>query len=200
MTDADPHAPRTVVPIESSALLAESFDRGRVTDLRHVVASSVAASGLSGQRLEDFVLAVNELLTNAVRHGGGRGDLRLWREGDTVLCEVSDGGGGIGTDRLSDRERPAPDTAGGWGLWLAEQLSDTMLVRSGPTGTTVRIAAAVSRALPTGTAASPAGRAGLTVAHNEPASASTAVGPENNAERAEPAPDLQLRTERQQQS
>jgi anti-sigma regulatory factor (Ser/Thr protein kinase) len=159
------------VPIESSALLAESFDRGRVTDLRHVVTSSVEASGLSGQRLDDFVLAVNELLTNAVRHGGGRGVLRLWREGDTVLCEVSDDGGGIGADRLADRERPAPDTAGGWGLWLADQLSDTMVVRTGPTGTTVRISAAVGR--------------------GEPAGA---------AERAEPAPDLQLRPERQQHS
>ncbi|MFD0823552.1 ATP-binding protein, partial [Micromonospora zhanjiangensis] len=109
MTDADPDAPRTVVPIESTALLAESFDRGRVTDLRHVVASSVEATGLSGQRLDDFVLAVNELLTNAVRHGGGRGVLRLWCERDTVLCEVSDDGGGIGAERLADRQRPAPD-------------------------------------------------------------------------------------------
>nr|MDT0657812.1 ATP-binding protein [Micromonospora sp. DSM 115978] len=148
MTDAEPVVPRTVVPIDVSPLLTRTFDRGQVTDLRHAVASCAGAVGLTGQRLDDFVLAVNELITNAVRHGGGRGRLLLWRGTHEVVCEVSDSGLGIDADQLADRGRPVPGTAGGWGLWLARELADEMLVRTGPAGTTVRVSSALGRSEP----------------------------------------------------
>jgi serine/threonine-protein kinase RsbW len=144
MTNAEPGAQRTVVPIEPSLLIAEAFDQAQVTGLRHSVTSCAHAAGLGGQRLDDFVLAVNELITNAVRHGGGQGSLRLWRRAGEVVCEVADHGGGISARRLDDHSRPAPDTAGGWGLWLARELSDRMEVQTGEAGTTVRISAAVA--------------------------------------------------------
>ncbi|MFE0591781.1 ATP-binding protein [Micromonospora echinospora] len=150
MTNAERPTPRTVVPIERSLLIAEAFDQAQVTELRHSVTSCAHAAGLSGQRLDDFVLAVNELITNAVRHGGGQGWLRLWRAAGSVLCEVSDHGQGISAQRLHDRRRPAPDTAGGWGLWLARELSDTMQVETGSAGTTVRISTALQASQPTG--------------------------------------------------
>jgi serine/threonine-protein kinase RsbW len=128
-----------VKPIDDVPLLTETFERSQVTRLRHAVASCVATAGLVGQRLDDFVLAINELLTNAVRHGGGTGRIQLWRGADALVCEVSDAGSGIEPDRLSAEDRPAPDTPGGWGLWLAQQLSDRMEVQTGPRGTTVRI-------------------------------------------------------------
>ncbi|WP_405429672.1 ATP-binding protein [Micromonospora sp. NBC_00617] len=144
MTNADPHAPRTVVPIEPSLLIAEAFEQAQVTEIRHSVTSCAHASGLDGQRLDDFVLAVNELITNAVRHGGGRGWLRLWREPDALFCEVADHGQGITPQRLGDRSRPAPDTAGGWGLWLARELTDAMEIATSAAGTTVRITATLA--------------------------------------------------------
>ncbi|MFC3501166.1 ATP-binding protein [Micromonospora krabiensis] len=144
MTNADPDPPRTVVPIEPSLLIADAFDQAQVTELRHSVTSCAHAAGLRGERLDDFVLAVNELITNAVRHGGGQGSLRLWRQGDELVCEVADHGHGISAERLGDRSRPEPATVGGWGLWLARQLSDTMAVESGDTGTLVRITAVVA--------------------------------------------------------
>ncbi|MCX4470176.1 Histidine kinase-, DNA gyrase B-, and HSP90-like ATPase [Micromonospora sp. MW-13] len=143
MTNAELPAPRTVVPIDTSLLIAEAFDQAQVTELRHSVASCAHASGLDGQRLDDFVLAINELITNAVRHGGGRGWLRLWQQPGRLVCEVADNGRGISARRLDDRDRPAPDTAGGWGLWLARELSDAMEVETGAAGTTVRITAAI---------------------------------------------------------
>jgi serine/threonine-protein kinase RsbW len=139
MTDDGHHMPDAVVPTAEPTLLAKPFTRGQVTDLRHALTACAQAAGLGDQRLDDFVLAVNELITNAVRHGGGTGQLRLWRAGHALVCEVSDGGAGIGPAQLANHERPAPDTAGGWGLWLAGQLSDSMKVATGPTGTTVRI-------------------------------------------------------------
>jgi len=124
--------------IEADVLLTEPFDHSRVTTLRHSVASCAGESGLSGERLDDFVVAVNELLTNAVRHGGGRGLLRLWRSADAIVCEVSDGGPGL-DGSLDQHHRPRPDTPGGWGLWLAGELTDTFQMASGATGTAVRI-------------------------------------------------------------
>ncbi|MFK3983139.1 ATP-binding protein [Micromonospora sp. NPDC050397] len=152
MTSTQPRGPRFAVPVEPSALLAATFHRGQVSELRHSVAAHAEASGLTGERLDDFVLAVHELITNAVRHGGGRGRLQLWPTTGAVCCEVSDHGTGIDTDRLANRRRPAPDTAGGWGLWLARRLSDEMAVETGPTGTTVRISASLTgeRPAPTG--------------------------------------------------
>lgn len=144
MTNAEPPAPRTVVPIDPSLLIAEAFDQAQVTELRHSVTSCAHAAGLSGQRLDDFVLAVNELITNAVRHGGGQGSLRLWCRTGHLVCEVADHGRGISAQRLDNRSRPAADTAGGWGLWLARELSDAMEVETGAAGTTVRISAALA--------------------------------------------------------
>ncbi|MGC1213543.1 MAG: ATP-binding protein [Micromonospora sp.] len=144
MTNTESPAPRTVVPIEPSLLIAEAFEQAQVTELRHSVASCAHAAGLSGQRLDDFVLAVNELITNAVRHGGGQGSLRLWCGTGHLVCEVADHGGGISAHRLDNRSRPAPDTAGGWGLWLARELSDAMEVETGEAGTTVRISSTLT--------------------------------------------------------
>jgi anti-sigma regulatory factor (Ser/Thr protein kinase) len=91
------------------------------------------------------VVAVNELLTNAVRHGGGSGRISLWRAGDRVVCEVSDSGPGLG-DRERDEgpRRPAIDEPGGWGLWLAEELTDDIEITTGTDGTTVRVSSETS--------------------------------------------------------
>jgi serine/threonine-protein kinase RsbW len=112
--------------------------------LRHAVASGAAAGGLAGDRLDDFVVAVNELLTNAVRHGGGLGRVALWRADGAVVCEVSDSGEGL-ADPLppEPRPRPAADQPGGWGLWLAEELTDSFQLVTGDAGTTVRVSSRV---------------------------------------------------------
>jgi len=112
-----------------------------VTALRHAVASAAASAGLLGQRLDDFVIAVNELLTNVVRHGGGTGQVELWRSGTAVVCEVSDRGTGL--HRTDPPQRPAPDVPGGWGLWLAGELTDKLEIKSGERGTAVRITSRV---------------------------------------------------------
>ncbi|MFC6016232.1 ATP-binding protein, partial [Plantactinospora solaniradicis] len=62
---------------DAPAPLAVRFTATEITGLRHQVARLAAAHGLRGDRLDDFVFAVYEILTNAVRHGGGSGSLRL---------------------------------------------------------------------------------------------------------------------------
>jgi serine/threonine-protein kinase RsbW len=153
MGEARRGAPRVAPLVAPVALLSEAVDGNRVTDLRHAVGARLRAVGLAGDHLEDFVLAVNELLTNVVRHGGGVGWLRLWCGTEDVVCEVSDGGPGLAAANVDRHERPAVGTVGGWGLWLADRLSDSMAVQTGESGTTIRI----TKALPPHATSRPAG-------------------------------------------
>jgi anti-sigma regulatory factor (Ser/Thr protein kinase) len=92
---------------------------------------------MPGERVDDLVLAVNELASNSIHHGGGHGMMRMWREGDALLCEVSDGG--RISEPLVGRVHPRPDQWSGRGLWLANQLCDLVQIRSSDAGSVVRL-------------------------------------------------------------
>jgi anti-sigma regulatory factor (Ser/Thr protein kinase) len=111
------------------------FGRGELGRLRTFVAEAARAAGLAGRPATALVAAVNEIATNSLQHGGGHGELRVWAEGDALLCEVSDQG--HLTEPLAGRLPPAPDQ--GAGLWLANQLTDLVQIYSGPDGTSVRL-------------------------------------------------------------
>jgi anti-sigma regulatory factor (Ser/Thr protein kinase) len=113
------------------------FGPGSLARLRALVAEHGAAAGLTPARIGDLVLAVDEIATNSLRHGGGRGTLRIWRDAGAVVCEVRDAG--RIQDPMVGRERPSPDRDGGRGLWLANQLCDLVQLRSFPTGAVVRL-------------------------------------------------------------
>ena len=104
---------------------------------RELVARHAVDAGLGDSRAEDLVIAVNELVSNSVRHGGGEGTLLVWREDATLLCEIRDGG--LIRDPLAGRQAPGLDQIGGHGLWLANQLCDLVQVRSSDAGTVVRV-------------------------------------------------------------
>jgi anti-sigma regulatory factor (Ser/Thr protein kinase) len=113
------------------------FWGGDFVGLRELVARTADDAGLSPTRRDDLVLAVHELATNSVRHGGGAGTLRHWREGGELICEVRDAG--HIDDPLVDRRRPPGDQPGGYGLWLANRLCDLVQLRTGPHGSVVRL-------------------------------------------------------------
>jgi anti-sigma regulatory factor (Ser/Thr protein kinase) len=104
---------------------------------RWFVARRGVEAGLDGSRLDDLVLAVHELATNSLRHAGGRGTLRIWREPGTLICEVSDRG--RIDDPLVGRERPLGAQRDGRGLWLVNQLCELVQIRCFPTGSVVRL-------------------------------------------------------------
>lgn len=95
--------------------------------------------GLPDMRVDDLVVAVHELVSNALVHGGGRGVLRVWNDGTsgTLTCEVA--GPGHITDPLAGRHFVLPSDGGAHGLWLVNQLCDLVQLRSRATGTTVRV-------------------------------------------------------------
>jgi anti-sigma regulatory factor (Ser/Thr protein kinase) len=115
-----------------------SFAREEIGALRALVAARCAELQMDVDASADLVLAINELATNSVQHGGGRGKLRIWREREDVLvCEVSDRG--FIRDPLAGRVRPPVDQQGGRGLWLVTHLCDLAQIRSAPSGTDVRV-------------------------------------------------------------
>jgi anti-sigma regulatory factor (Ser/Thr protein kinase) len=133
------------VPVMSGPPSLQLMIDGDVAAARHAVAGHLAAAGRAGwDRLDDLLLAVTELAANAVRHGRGRRELRLWITGEAVVGEVTDEGGGPGDPLLGYRP-PAPQVLGGQGLWLVRQLCDQLSLDTGGGKTRARFAMDTSR-------------------------------------------------------
>jgi len=128
----DAPLPRPAAPAETFG-----FELDGLPELRRLVARCCAAAGLSGERSDDLVLAASEIAANSLRHGGGRGVLRVWSDDDALVCEIRDRGH-IG-DPLAGRHKPNLGRPGGWGLWLAHRVCDLVQIRSRPDGTIVRL-------------------------------------------------------------
>jgi anti-sigma regulatory factor (Ser/Thr protein kinase) len=114
-----------------------TFGGDQLRTLRRAVAEWAAGTLLGPERTEHLVLAVSELATNSVCHGGGTGTLRMWREEGTLLCEVSDRGRII--EPLVGRVRPTLVQQAGRGMWLVNQLCDLVQIRTTATGSVVRV-------------------------------------------------------------
>lgn len=130
-------------PVDDTILLQFPFDRAAITGARHRIAGCAADAGLDGLRLDGFVLAVNEIMTNAVRHGGGHGRIRLWRTATGLRCEIADDGAGAPPSRFNGHALPSTAATSGRGLWLARTLCDSFAVETGRTGTRVELTMAI---------------------------------------------------------
>src|SRR5262249_35716688 len=102
-TAAAPFSETLPDPTERPRLL--EFGEHELGQVRMFMLAFAADAGLSPGRRDDLVLAIHEIAANSIRHGGGRGSLRLWRDAGEVVCEVSDAGQ-IGAP-LIGRLRPA---------------------------------------------------------------------------------------------
>jgi anti-sigma regulatory factor (Ser/Thr protein kinase) len=90
-----------------------------------------------GECSDDFVLAVNEILSNSLHHAREAGTLRIWDDPDGLVCEVRDRGRIL--HPLIGREEPEVGQVGGHGIWLVNLVCDLVQVRSSPDGSTVRM-------------------------------------------------------------
>jgi anti-sigma regulatory factor (Ser/Thr protein kinase) len=113
------------------------FGRDDLSLVREFVGLQGRRAGFHGERLEDLVLAANELATNSMRHAGGSGILRTWRDDGRFFCEVRDRG--RIDDPLAGRECPADLRGGGRGLWIVNHLCDLVQMRSSALGSVVRL-------------------------------------------------------------
>jgi anti-sigma regulatory factor (Ser/Thr protein kinase) len=133
------HSPSFEDPLPASPSGARelSFAGEQLGALRQALTRWAGEERLGAAPTEELVLAVNELATNSIRYGGGRGRLLLWRDSGALVCEVQDEG--HIQDPLTGRSPPAPNQHRGRGLWLVHQLCDHVQIHSTPAGTAVRV-------------------------------------------------------------
>jgi len=136
-------------PLQDACLPADGLPRPRgdiweipfagadLFELRQLVWSWATKEALGGEATEELVLAVHEVATNSVRHGGGVGMLRLWRTGEELVCEIQDAG--YIRDPLGPRHLPGSEAAASRGLWITEQICDLVEIASSPRGSQVRM-------------------------------------------------------------
>jgi anti-sigma regulatory factor (Ser/Thr protein kinase) len=125
------------LPPSPGGARALDFSMADLSRTRASVRAAAEAAGVTGTRLADLVLSVDEVATNALVHGRADGVVRWWTEGGRFTCEIS--GGGTFVDPLVGRLRAGPDQPGGRGLWLANHLCDLVQVRNVDGGTVVRL-------------------------------------------------------------
>nr|WP_237330821.1 ATP-binding protein [Streptomyces sp. BA2] len=114
--------------------------------LRLQVTRRAEDAGLCDPRLSDFVLAVHEVASNAVVHGGGKGRIHLTHTTEGLRCVIADNGTGRPPAHpCTSAALPETDEAeNGRGLWLAQALTDHFDVRACESGTTVTLVALLS--------------------------------------------------------
>lgn len=105
-------------PLMSDAPIAELTDPLPV-DARRAVRDA-DCGGLSEDDLDDMVVAVSEVVTNAIRHGRPPAVVRIWTGKDRMVVTVTDGGSGP-SDPYAGLLPATDASAGGRGLWIAYQ-------------------------------------------------------------------------------
>jgi anti-sigma regulatory factor (Ser/Thr protein kinase) len=109
--------------------------------VREVLTGVTHHAGIDPDRAARLTLAVNEVVTNAIQHGGGSAEVTIRIAGARVIVEVEDTGSGIPADVTA--VRPGPEAMRGRGLWLANELCDEVDVRTGQAGTRIRLIMAI---------------------------------------------------------
>jgi anti-sigma regulatory factor (Ser/Thr protein kinase) len=124
------------------------FSAATLHEVREDVVAHAAMAGIAGDRAIDVMLAVHELAANAVRHGAGRGRLRMHVSAGSLYCEVSDAGRAGLNGQAGSGTRPGARSHRGFGgapwpvepghgLWLVWQVCDEVSATYGPGGSRV---------------------------------------------------------------
>ena len=87
-------------------------------------------------RVGDAEMAVHEVAVNSIVHGGGHGHLRIDAVDQSLVFTVEDADGTGSTPVVGQADHNA---VSGRGLWIAECLTDRLVIESTPAHTTVRL-------------------------------------------------------------
>lgn len=130
-------------PLDSVVDVDQAFDADGLYALRATLAAHASGFGVPEEQVEHLLIVAVELATNAIRHGGGTGRLRLWHGNGHLYCQVSDRGPGI-ADPAVGRTRPDPTRLdGGRGMWICRNLATEVVIDSGPGGRGATVTAVI---------------------------------------------------------
>jgi anti-sigma regulatory factor (Ser/Thr protein kinase) len=131
------------VPVEPLEATPPRLSVPAVTDfigLRHAIAAELAGLAAPRDLIEDFRLAVDEMTSNAARHGKPPVRLDLWTGADRIVCSIRDQGPGFDDPFAGYGPAHGDDLSrGGMGLWLARQLCDHVDISRDDDGVQVRL-------------------------------------------------------------
>ncbi|MFF9011220.1 ATP-binding protein [Streptomyces goshikiensis] len=129
MTVAPPTAlaPAAPAPGPAHAPASAAAARSRVRDLLRR-----AGVSLDSVTAADVLLVTSELVTNAIRHGGGLAAFHIEIADDALLLSVADASPHPPLPRTGTPDRP-----GGYGWPLVQRLADHVDVRSHGSGKTI---------------------------------------------------------------
>ena len=108
-------------------MLDNDFDADTLHLLRAQVTACAVAAGMPRELASDVTLAVSELAANTIRHGPGRGRLRMRAAGGVLRCLVSDAGPGKGNWPVRQ----------GHGLWIVQAVADQVTISADLRGSLV---------------------------------------------------------------
>jgi anti-sigma regulatory factor (Ser/Thr protein kinase) len=117
----------------------------RPSAARKAVAELSEASELDAAEVDDLVVAVSEVVTNAVLHGLAPTTLRAWAGSDRVVVTVHDCGTGPQDPFAGLVPTDKGTSEGGFGLWIAHQFCHRVTLDADDDGFTVRLVAATRR-------------------------------------------------------
>jgi anti-sigma regulatory factor (Ser/Thr protein kinase) len=141
MTNPDPPATttggrRSQPGVPEVVTLDQPFTADGLYSLRAAVTAHATDLGAAAALHDQVLIVASELATNAIRHGGGAGRLRMWTDDSLLHLQVSDHGPGFADPSVGIKP-PDQSGTGGRGLWICRQLCDTLHIDSGPAGSKV---------------------------------------------------------------
>ena len=117
-----------------------------VADTCAYVEAESRRAGLAEWQVQQLLAAVGEVAHNAFVHGSAPVFVTAWGAHESFVCQIEDDGTGI-VD-LAAGYMPPTNGNGGWGLWLARQMTDSLEVGRGPNGSAVRLTMQLPRTKP----------------------------------------------------
>jgi anti-sigma regulatory factor (Ser/Thr protein kinase) len=127
-------------PLEATPPALADDEIGDYAGVRRAVRSLLDTVEGPADVLEDFLMAVDEITSNAVRHGAPPAGLRLWTAPGRLVATIRDSGSGLDDPFAGYGPAHGEDLSrGGMGLWLARQLCDHVAIRRDEHGASVRL-------------------------------------------------------------
>jgi anti-sigma regulatory factor (Ser/Thr protein kinase) len=119
---------------------AHVFTISRAEDLRWLrrsVDELARVALLSLARARQLTVAVNELASNSIEHGGGQATVSVWTEPGLFVCQLDDAG--TFANPMAGWTPPPQGSSRGRGLLIVHELADLVRIHQRPDGTSIRI-------------------------------------------------------------
>jgi anti-sigma regulatory factor (Ser/Thr protein kinase) len=113
-----------------------TFRVGDLPDVRDYAAFHARRAGMPEKDIGDYLVAVNEVATNAVTHGTSKAWLRIWCDSGDLIVHIHDDGHWTLTE-TPGMIPPHDYSTSGMGLWVARHLAKELILKTGATGTSL---------------------------------------------------------------